>query len=167
MYIGYVVLFSHLFPSNRGQERDIIEHPLSCYVIGRSGTGKTTTMLFKMLSVQCTWERHRDMCPKPRQIFVTQSRVLAAEVEKYFVKLMSSIDVTTNSPKEPHATGKDAEQEPEAIGQVVGLVAPEDNEEWRFKKFSGLSNEHFPLFVTYDQVCVFPHSKHSVSLHYK
>ena len=149
------------------QEQEIIEHPLSCYVIGRSGTGKTTTMLFKMLSIQCTWEQHRDMRPKPHQVFVTQSPVLAREVKKYFVKLMSSIEVTTSSPKQLHATGEDTGREPEAIGEGVGLVVPEDNEEWKFKKFSELSDEHFPLFITYDQVRVPLRSKHSASPYFE
>lgn len=149
------------------QEQEIIEHPLSCYVIGRSGTGKTTTMLFKMLSIQCTWERHRDMRQKPHQVFVTQSPVLAKEVKKYFVKLMSSIEVTTNSPKEPHATGVDTELGPEATGEGVGLVVLEDNEEWKFKKFSELSDEHFPLFITYDQVRVPLRSKHPASPYFE
>ena len=34
-------------------------------------------MLFKMLGIQRTWEQYPDMWPKPRQVFVTQSRVLA------------------------------------------------------------------------------------------
>ncbi|KAK0198015.1 hypothetical protein F5146DRAFT_1130959 [Armillaria mellea] len=38
------------------QEKRIIEHPKSCYVIGRSGTGKTTTMLFKMLLIERTFQ---------------------------------------------------------------------------------------------------------------
>ena len=133
---------------NRAQEQEIIEHPSSCYVIGRSGTGKTTTMLFKMLGIQRTWEQYPDMWPKPRQVFVTQSRVLATKVEQYFAKLMSSLEVAVYPPKELREMGKVIEQE-------IELVDQDDNEQWRSdlpKKFSELSDKHFPLFITYDRV---------------
>ncbi|KAI6094209.1 hypothetical protein EDD16DRAFT_1733893, partial [Pisolithus croceorrhizus] len=42
------------------QERKIIECTTSCYVLGRSGTGKTTTMLFKMLGIQRAWQLHSE-----------------------------------------------------------------------------------------------------------
>ena len=133
---------------NRAQEQEIIEHPSSCYVIGRSGTGKTTTMLFKMLGIQRTWEQYPDMWPKPRQVFVTQSRVLATKVEQYFAKLMSSLEVAVYPPEELREMGKVIEQE-------IELVDQDDNEQWRSdlpKKFSELSDKHFPLFITYDRV---------------
>ncbi len=84
------------------QEKRIIEHPQSCYVIGRSGTGyvrifcrlyslthahlirKTTTMLFKMLLVERTFQLMESDLPRPRQVFVTKSRMLAKKVQEYF-----------------------------------------------------------------------------------
>jgi len=132
------------------QEREIIERPSSCYVIGRSGTGKTTTMLFKMLAIQRTWQQDPDMGPKPRQVFITQSRVLASKVEEYFVKLTSSFEAAMYSPEELRVIEKDVEQEIEYVDQ-------DDNRQWRSdlpERFSGLSDEHFPLFTTYDQVRV-------------
>ena len=148
-----------LFLSNSGQEREIIEHPSSCYVIGRSGTGKTTTMLFKMLAIQQTWEQYTDMGPKPRQVFVTQSRPLATKVEEYCAKLMLSIEDAGYSSKELRKRVKDSEQEFE-------LVDEDDNERWRSdlpERFSELADEHFPLFITYNRVRIFLHSKHLIS----
>lgn len=133
---------------SRSQEQEIIEHSSSCYVIGRSGTGKTTTMLFKMLGVERTWRQYPDMGPKPRQIFVTQSRVLATKVEEYFAQLMGSIEAATYSPKHLRAMAKGTKQR-------VRLVDQDDNDHWRSDlpdKFSELSPEHFPLFITYDRV---------------
>ncbi|KIM81676.1 hypothetical protein PILCRDRAFT_88881 [Piloderma croceum F 1598] len=60
------------------QEKQIIKHNTSCYVLGHSGTGKTTTMLFKMLGIERVWATHSNSdIPKPSQLFVTQSQVLA------------------------------------------------------------------------------------------
>lgn len=137
---------------SRAQEQEIIEHSSSCYVIGRSGTGKTTTMLFKMLGVERTWRQYPDMGPKPRQIFVTQSRVLATKVEEYFAQLMGSIEAATYSPKHLRAMAKGTKRR-------VRLVDQDDNDHWRSDlpdKFSELSPEHFPLFITYDRVWISP-----------
>ena len=148
-----------LFLPNSAQEQEVIEHPSSCYVIGRSGTGKTTTMLFKMLAVHRTWKQYPDIRPEPRQVFVTQSRVLAMKVEKYFTKLMSSFEAAAYSAEELRAMEVDIEQE-------IELVDRDDDEQWRSdlpERFSELSDKHFPLFITYDRVRVFLSSRHSIS----
>ena len=144
---------------NSTQEQEIIEHPSSCYVIGRSGTGKTTTMLFKMLGIQRTWEKYPDIGPKPRQIFITQSRFLASKVEEYFSKLMSSLEAAACSPEELRMRQMDVEQDKDLMDQ-------DDNEEWRSdlpERFSELLDEHFPLFITYDRVRISLSSKHLIS----
>ena len=149
-------LFSFL--TNSEQEEEIIEHPSSCYVIGRSGTGKTTTMLFKMLGIQRAWQQYPDMGQKPRQIFVTQSRVLAAKVEEYFATLMSSLEAEGCSPEELRKRKRDAEE--------IEFVDQDDNEQWRSdlpERFSELLDEHFPLFITYDRVRTSISLKHPIS----
>ncbi|KAF9642213.1 P-loop containing nucleoside triphosphate hydrolase protein, partial [Thelephora ganbajun] len=140
---------AHVFSVSM-QEQEIIEHPSSCYVIGRSGTGKTITMLFKMLGIQHTWQQYPDMGPKPRQVFVTQSQVLATKVEEYFVKLTLSLETAACSREELRVIENDVEQKTELVGQ-------EDNKQWRSdlpKRFSELLDKHFPLFITYDRLCV-------------
>ena len=153
----------HLFPINSGQEQEIIEHPSSCYVIGRSGTGKTTTMLFKMLGIQRIWQQYPDMGPRPRQLFVTQSRVLASKVREYFAKLMSSLEAAACSPEELRMRERDTEQE-------IEFVDLDDNKQWRSdlpEKFSELRDEHFPLFITYDRVRILIPPKHPISPFYE
>jgi len=116
-------------------------------------------MLFKMLAIHRTWQQYPDMGPKPRQVFITQSRVLATKVEEYFVKLMSSLDTAAYSPEELRGIGKDVEQDIEFVDQ-------DDNEQRKSdlpEKFSGLLDEHFPLFVTYDQVWILLSPKHPIS----
>ncbi|TFK51882.1 hypothetical protein OE88DRAFT_1699141 [Heliocybe sulcata] len=133
------------------QEREIIEHPLSCYVLGRSGTGKTTTMLFKMLGIQRSWEHGSHSVSKPRQVFVTSSRILATKVEEYFSKLIKSLALSTEEPKKliQAASGEPAINEDD-------LMDPEDDPEWRVdlpKRFSLLEDDHFPLFITFEHLC--------------
>jgi len=120
-------------------------------------------MLFKMLAIHRTWQQYPDMGPKPRQVFITQSRVLATKVEEYFVKLMSSLDTAAYSPEELRGIGKDVEQDIEFVDQ-------DDNEQWRSDlpgKFSELLDENFPLFITYDRVRISLSPKHPISPFYE
>ncbi|KAI1785420.1 hypothetical protein LXA43DRAFT_132940 [Ganoderma leucocontextum] len=133
------------------QEKKIIEHVSSCYVLGRSGTGKTTTMLFKMLGIERAWETHRETMPKPRQLFVTQSRVLAEKVEEYFAKLLESLASAGRSPAEL----KDL-AERQKHREEQGLVDRDEEIYWRGDlptRYGALKGEHFPMFLTYDHIC--------------
>ena len=105
-------------------------------------------MLFKMLGIQRTWQRSPNKGPMPRQIFVTQSRVLASKVKGYFAKLMWSLEAAADSPEELRERENDVEQELEFVDQ-------DDNQRWMSnlpERFSELRDEHFPLFITYDWV---------------
>ncbi|KAJ7836348.1 hypothetical protein B0H14DRAFT_2794293 [Mycena olivaceomarginata] len=131
------------------KEQDIIEHPHSCYVLGRSGTGKTTTMLYKMLLVEADYElslkEESQATPKRRQLFVTQSRILAEKVEEHFSKLSAGYQLSSIM---DHA-GK-------AKASAFALVDIDDELNWRSdlpKRYSDLRDEHFPLFVTFDRLC--------------
>ena len=140
----------YLICGGSAQEQEIIENSTSCYVIGRSGTGKTTTMLFKMLGIECVWKQFPDMWDKPRQIFVTQSRVLATKVEEYFSKLMLSVEAASYSPEELRKMAQN-------ISKEMELIDLDDIDHWRSDlpgKFSELADDNFPLFITHDQVCI-------------
>ncbi|CAL1697343.1 unnamed protein product [Somion occarium] len=136
------------------QEQEIVKHSGSCYVLGRSGTGKTTTMLFKMLGIERTWDGMRETMlqgyPKPRQIFVTQSRVLAEKVEEYYAKLSES-HAAAQRTVEQSVQMAEAKQAVEEQGLV-------DRDEEQFhsgdlpKSYGELTDEHFPLFITFDHL---------------
>ncbi|KAJ3514932.1 hypothetical protein NLJ89_g2078 [Agrocybe chaxingu] len=133
------------------QEKEIIEYPYSCYVLGRSGTGKTTTMLFKMLGIERAYSLRKDTMAKPRQIFVTQSRVLANKVEEYFSKLLDSLSTADKTKEELAEMIKLKKRRDEE----EGLVDIDDDHNWRAdlpSKFSRLRDEHFPLFLTFDRL---------------
>ncbi|KAF8060885.1 hypothetical protein FPV67DRAFT_312197 [Lyophyllum atratum] len=134
------------------QEKEIIEHPYSCYVLGRSGTGKTTTMLFKMLWIERTFQLNSNDVAKPRQIFVTKSRVLAGKVEEYFLKLLDSLKTASQSPQEL----RKLIQARKVQSEDDNLVDIDDEGTWRSDlplRFSELQDSHFPLFLTFDRLC--------------
>jgi hypothetical protein len=118
----------------------------------RNSRRKTTTMLFKMLGIERVFKLNQDIMDKPRQIFVTQSRVLASKVEEYFSKLLDSLSAA-GRPKEELA--KLAKEKKSQSGEH-SLFDLDDDINWRAdlpSKFSELKDEHFPLFLTFDRVC--------------
>ena len=82
-----------------------------------------------------------------RQVFLTQSHVLASKVEEHYWQLLEAAQLgarvrssNTGSTTEPTERNV-AELEPEADGRP-DLPS----------RYSDLKDEHFPLFLTYDQV---------------
>ncbi|KAH6876648.1 hypothetical protein BKA70DRAFT_1576722 [Coprinopsis sp. MPI-PUGE-AT-0042] len=136
-------------------EKEIIEHPFSCYVLGRSGTGKTTTMLFKMLGIERAYRIQSEQSEdarKPRQIFVTQSRVLATRVEEYFSKLLESLAAAKKSRKELRTIAREKNSQNE---ETSFLFDADDDVTWKASlpdKYSLLEDKHFPLFLTYEKL---------------
>ncbi|KAI0369977.1 hypothetical protein BV20DRAFT_330785 [Pilatotrama ljubarskyi] len=141
---------AHVFSVSQ-REKEIIEHSGSCIVKGRSGTGKTTTMLFKMLGIERSWGAMGEGMTKPRQLFVTQSRVLAEKVEDYYRKLQQSLTTAGCSHtelKEMAAKG--------SMQRRQRLVDADEEVFWRAdlpKRYGALEDDHFPMFLTYDHLC--------------
>jgi hypothetical protein len=107
-------------------------------------------MLFKMIRLEETYRLY-GQGPKPRQLFVTQSRMLATKVAEYFASLVDSLTV--------------AHRDLDALRQIAAnkssvmvdntLIDQDDIEDWRSdlpSQFSQLKDEHFPLFLTYEHV---------------
>ncbi|KAF8460963.1 hypothetical protein DFH94DRAFT_790038 [Russula ochroleuca] len=132
-------------------EQEIIEHTHSCFVQGRSGTGKTTTMLFKMLGIENSWQQNRELrLERPRQLFVTQSRMLADKVEEYFIKLLQSLVLPSQTKSEISDLLERQRNKEEA-----GLVDQDEALNWREdlpQRFSELQDVHFPMFITFDKL---------------
>ncbi|OAX32327.1 hypothetical protein K503DRAFT_870221 [Rhizopogon vinicolor AM-OR11-026] len=124
----------------------IVECTTSSYVLGRGGTGKTTTMLFKILGIQKAWETNTLDMPKPRQIFVTKSRVLATKAEEYFTKLLESLALADYTLQELAKLKAQSVQ--------VDLLDLDDTPESQMNipmRYSELEDKHFPLFITFDR----------------
>ncbi|KIN94542.1 hypothetical protein M404DRAFT_380086 [Pisolithus tinctorius Marx 270] len=130
-------------------ERKIVDCTTSCYVLGRSGTGKTTTMLFKMLGIQRAWQLQSESSgmPRPRQIFVTKSPVLANKVEEYFVKLLESLSLAGYTLEEL------ARLQPRNMDlELVDTDDVPDAQSGIPQRYSELEDHHFPLFLTFDRL---------------
>ena len=116
---------------------------------------KTTTMLFKMLGLERAYALqgdHMTGAAKPRQVFVTQSRVLASRVEEYFGKLLESLATAKKSKEELKHIADQRRQEEEESNLLYDV---DDDVPWKAglpEKFSLLEDEHFPLFLTFERV---------------
>ena len=108
-------------------------------------------MMFKMLGIERSWRMYGGELVKPRQMFVTQSRVLAEKVQEYFEKLHESLLVANKSPEElkQMVSLMKARQGP----LLVDLDEEADIPGHLPSQYGDLTDDHFPLFVTYDQVC--------------
>ncbi|KIN93343.1 hypothetical protein M404DRAFT_515786 [Pisolithus tinctorius Marx 270] len=132
------------------KEWQIVRCMTSCYVIGRSGTGKTTAMVFKILDIQKDWEQV-PYVKKPRQLFITRFPVLAAKVEEFFTGLVESLALagrTRDELQNLRSQTQSAEQQPRMIDPLNALNYRPGTPQ----KFSELSDHDFPLFITFDQL---------------
>jgi hypothetical protein len=157
-----IVRTSRPLISRSRKELDIIEHPHSCYVLGRSGTGyallrrlvldslnsslhsKTTTMLYKMLLIEASSESSSQEISKSRQLFVTQSPILAEKVSEHFSKLVRG--------HRPSIVSENVKAAKKADRALVHKDEESDRRSDLPKKYSDLQDTDFPLFVSFDQV---------------
>lgn len=87
--------------------------------------------------------------PRVRQVFVTQSRVLAERVEEYFFKLIQTSNMKNKTG--PELAGLSA-RKIEIEKELVELDEEDESRSRLPARFSELQDEHFPLFLTFDQV---------------
>lgn len=114
-------------------------------------------MLFKILGMEWAWEACRnepgEPISRPRQIFVTKSRVLAERVEDYYMKLAESHVAARRTTAESIALASAKNDR-----RTHGLVDKDEEDLYRStlpRSFADLKDEHFPLFLTFDGVSVF------------
>ncbi|KAH9919772.1 uncharacterized protein BXZ73DRAFT_104880 [Epithele typhae] len=129
-------------------EQAVIEHSGSCYVIGRSGTGKTLCIMYKIISIDRSWESLRGFMPRPRQLFVTRSRSLAEYVWSTVDKLASAFRLGDLSRHQAVALARERpalEGEEDTENTTSTRPAPP-------RRWSQLTNDaHFPLIITLDE----------------
>lgn len=113
-------------------------------------------MLFKIFGIERSAARQSDMLPyKPRQLFVTQSRVLANRVQEYFESISELLRNSSPVPVEPLPPDETRNDLNIKVASSERLVDDDEEDEWRNdlpKRFSDLKDEHFPLFITFDKV---------------
>ncbi|KAL9606788.1 MAG: hypothetical protein Q9179_000078 [Wetmoreana sp. 5 TL-2023] len=126
------------FPFNlSGDETRIILHfDTSSLILGRSGTGKTTCLVFKLLAKYAAGSaviQER----LPRQLFLTRSNELASKLKDYINRLMRTLAASSADESE--------QQERE-----LSLPDVEDDEDQCDTIFE-LQDGSFPLVYTFDQ----------------
>ncbi|KAK0197996.1 hypothetical protein F5146DRAFT_1130943 [Armillaria mellea] len=112
---------------------------------------KTTTLLFKMLLIERTFQVMESGLPYPRQVFITKSRTLAMKAQKYFAKLANSLAVASQLSVDPTNLTRASQYQADS-----GLVDMDDVVDWRTglrRKYSELEPKHFPLFITFYDLC--------------
>jgi hypothetical protein len=119
---------------------------------------KTTTMMFKMLSIERWWSLSQGALEKPRQMFLTQSPILASQVERYFWKLASSMENAPLSPVELRGLGDTVKENgPRAALHARDMINVRNDLP---RNFNALEARHFPLFLTFDKVSSSSWSRH-------
>ena len=100
-------------------------------------------MVFKMLAIESSWIQYgSDVGVKPRQLFLTRSQHLADKVKESFTRLYRTHVLDSHDCR---SDDDPSDSSPVQVGWVPDL--PE--------KFSELTGDHFPLFLSYDSVGVF------------
>ncbi|CAP86579.1 Pc20g12500 [Penicillium rubens Wisconsin 54-1255] len=108
------------------EELEIVKHfSTASLILGRSGTGKTTCLLFKMLAKHKARQSASDE-QQARQLLLTRSSYLASKLQTYAKSL---IDAQANAPT--------TEEDPDSDLEPTSFFA--------------LKNCHFPVVCTYDE----------------
>ena len=111
------------------------------FILGRSGTGKTTCLAFKLLSnyigSKADAERGLSDSPPIRQIFLTRSEILASKLNGYIRRLINC------------QLGRFDSDEVDTLGMEVLKEKDEDAEA---RDFWSLTDDHFPLVCTFNKL---------------
>ena len=89
--------------------------------------------------------------PRPRQVFVTRSRMLVAHTRRKVEDLFQSFHLGDLAPKEAVQSA----QATDSVASVEGASAAEQRETGRPLPscWSELLDEDFPLIITFDDLC--------------
>uniref|UniRef100_A0A6B2KW28 UvrD-like helicase ATP-binding domain-containing protein n=1 Tax=Arcella intermedia TaxID=1963864 RepID=A0A6B2KW28_9EUKA len=137
-YLSYEVLnlisekklgFKHLPFTLNFEEQKLVNNPDNFFILGRSGTGKTTVILMKILKNMNHGEELLKENIHLRQIFITKSELLCSSVYSQFKKYrnLGSEDVDYGLTIDNHITS-----------------IPDD--------FSLIDLDNEPLFITYEKL---------------
>jgi len=110
---------------------------------------KTTVIVYKMFGIERAWLNQGCVGPRPRQVYLTKSPLLAEKVEEEYWGLWRSL-ADSDIPEyiREDIQRWDARKKSNAFTAVnlgrARNVLP--------RRFSGLRENHFPLFITIDTV---------------
>ena len=103
-----------------------------------------------MLGIERAWVENGSTGPRPRQVFVTKSRVLAEKVEEYGMKFMRVLARGNHVPS--HIIQMVEQWRGPAPERLAHNAGDDCVREDLPSKFSELQDHHFPLFITIDAV---------------
>ncbi|CAG8526884.1 15115_t:CDS:10, partial [Dentiscutata heterogama] len=145
-------------------EYEIINNPTSAIVIGRSGTGKTTCIVFRQVASYLANQLYKTPSShdiqtnsSKRQIFITASYILCRRIKEYFNSLLESAALAKKkiSRSEFNEYAKKKEEEGSGIDVIDNMLLEEGDEELDLggipNSFRQLKDHHFPLFITYNK----------------
>ena len=110
---------------------------------------KTTVIVNKIFGIERAWNRG-GVGPRPRQIYITKSPLLAEKVEEDYVGLWLSLGTGPDIPEyvTEHIQRWDSRKK---INLFVADSAVGDRDDLP-KRYNELQDNHFPLFITTDEV---------------
>lgn len=126
------------FEFSEDETRVILHFGTSSLILGRSGTGKTTCLVFKLLA-KCAASSTATEVRSPRQLLLTRSHELANKLKVYTNRLMRSLATSS--------VGQDEQQERELA--LPRADDDDDDDDWCDTIFE-LQDGSFPLVCTYD-----------------
>ncbi|KAH9172884.1 hypothetical protein EDB89DRAFT_2229130 [Lactarius sanguifluus] len=130
------------------EEKEVIEFTKSSFVLGRSGTGKTTVIVFKIFGIERAWQNRGGIGQRPRQLFITKSQLLANKVENDYVDLLFSLYAGSDVPQ--HICERIQHWNSCRRNKILDPDDAEGTRDDLPEKFSELQDSHFPLFITVD-----------------
>ncbi|KAH7446733.1 hypothetical protein KP509_01G071000 [Ceratopteris richardii] len=133
------------------EEYEVVDKKGSVVLLGRSGTGKTTCLVFRLYNeyrasksgLTNLWMPYlskQNNLTEIRQLFVSVSPLLCIRIRDYFLKLKASFRAVSD-----HAERMSTD--------TTGRMLEEEDEESLFSSIPNeitvLSDEHFPMFITF------------------
>jgi hypothetical protein len=111
---------------------------------------KTTVIIFKIFGIERAWQNQGCVGPRPRQLFVTKSRLLAEKVERDYVGLLYSLSAGPDAPL--YARERIERWNSRRKKNIFNPDDMDDGRDDLPEKFSELRDKDFPLFLTMDTV---------------
>lgn len=134
--LAHDLLAEFPFDFSGDETRIILHFGTSSLILGRSGTGKTTCLVFKLLAKYAAGSAVTQE-QSPRQLLLTRSNELANKLKDYINRLMRSL-----------AAG--SADEGEQQDRELSLPDAKDDED-QCDTIFGLQDGSFPLVCTFDQ----------------
>ncbi|KAF8469778.1 hypothetical protein BDZ91DRAFT_721031 [Kalaharituber pfeilii] len=127
-----------------GTETAVIKHfRTAAFILGRSGTGKTTCLLYKLLIRYLHRAIAGNSERRLRQVLLTRSRILAKTLHGKLQRLLKAqLEVFRNSEEEYNAL--------ESMPKLVDENAWDGGDPETMKELTSLLESNFPLVCTFD-----------------